>query len=156
MNKLCIRGVPIPQGRPRVSTKNKGKPVAYDPKKSRVAKQSLALSASMHMKIEHISKIEKDIPVMVKAEFVFPLPNSWSKAKKERMSGAYKTSKPDADNLLKLLMDAFSGVLWADDKQVCVFGGVIKRYARYNRNTDKQEDATTTFYWDELPLSIGD
>lgn len=38
--------------------------------------------------------------------FVLPMPASWSKKKKAEMSGKPHQQKPDADNLLKALMDA--------------------------------------------------
>jgi Holliday junction resolvase RusA-like endonuclease len=32
---------------------------------------------------------------------------------------AYPTTKPDADNIAKAVLDALNGILWHDDKQVC-------------------------------------
>lgn len=38
--------------------------------------------------------------------FVLPMPESWSKKKRAEMAGKPHQHKPDADNLLKALMDA--------------------------------------------------
>ncbi|ENG6107614.1 RusA family crossover junction endodeoxyribonuclease [Serratia liquefaciens] len=38
--------------------------------------------------------------------FVLPMPPSWSKKKRTEMAGKPHQQKPDADNLLKALMDA--------------------------------------------------
>ncbi|HHQ6593929.1 RusA family crossover junction endodeoxyribonuclease [Serratia fonticola] len=38
--------------------------------------------------------------------FVLPMPPSWSKKKRAEMAGKPHQQKPDADNLLKALMDA--------------------------------------------------
>lgn len=40
--------------------------------------------------------------------FVIPMPDSWSKKKKEEFNGNPHQSKPDADNLLKAYCDALS------------------------------------------------
>lgn len=50
--------------------------------------------------------------------FTYKVPNSYSKAKKLETYGSYKESSPDVDNLCKSLLDALTGVLYADDKQV--------------------------------------
>jgi len=64
-----------------------------------------------------------DKPIRLKAVFTLGVPTSWT-AKKT--AAAYKgeippTVKPDADNLLKGLMDALNGIAWVDDKQVVEF-----------------------------------
>jgi Holliday junction resolvase RusA-like endonuclease len=41
---------------------------------------------------------------------------------------AYPTTKPDADNIAKAVLDALNGILWHDDKQVCQLA-VHKVYA---------------------------
>lgn len=54
----------------------------------------------------------------VKATFILPIPQSWSKKKQISAIGTYHTSKPDIDNLVKGLFDALNGVLWEDDNRV--------------------------------------
>jgi Holliday junction resolvase RusA-like endonuclease len=51
---------------------------------------------------------------------VLPIPASWSKRKQEeaRRGLLPHLSRPDVDNLGKLVMDAANGVLWRDDSQL--------------------------------------
>jgi Holliday junction resolvase RusA-like endonuclease len=57
----------------------------------------------------------------------FPIPESWSKAKKAE--AYWHTSKPDGDNIAKLVKDSLNGVAWIDDAQVAR-QTIIKRYVR--------------------------
>ena len=53
-------------------------------------------------------------PVIVTIDVYRPLPDSMSR----RVRSEPDTYKPDADNVGKLVMDALTGVAWADDSQV--------------------------------------
>lgn len=57
-------------------------------------------------------------PLSVTVTTSYPIPKSWSKKKKK--SVIFKTSKPDVDNLAKLVMDACNGIVWRDDAQIAV------------------------------------
>lgn len=60
-----------------------------------------------------------------------PMPKSWSKKRLNEFDGERIIVKPDADNLLKFLMDAMSGVVYSDDAQVYInHHGVHKFWAR--------------------------
>ena len=56
-------------------------------------------------------------PVRVDCEFVFPRPLNmiW---KRKPMVRVPKTTKPDRDNLDKMILDALTGVVFRDDNQV--------------------------------------
>lgn len=57
--------------------------------------------------------------VMVVIEAVFPIPKSWTRAKKaEAMAGKIPPGKPDIDNILKVVLDGLNDVAYEDDKQV--------------------------------------
>ena len=57
-------------------------------------------------------------PVRVEVEALFPIPESWSKAKKRRAAeGGEFPGRPDVDNILKVI-DALNGIVWKDDRQV--------------------------------------
>ena len=57
--------------------------------------------------------------VMVVIEAVFPVPKSWTRAKKaEAMAGKLPPGKPDIDNILKVVLDGLNGIAYEDDKQV--------------------------------------
>ena len=55
-------------------------------------------------------------PLEMTATFVYQVPPSWSKIK--RATAKYKSSKPDASNLVKLAEDSMNCVVWRDDAQV--------------------------------------
>lgn len=58
--------------------------------------------------------------VRLSVEAVFGVPKSWNKKLRDAaLAGDLGyTGKPDADNILKLVMDALNGVAWVDDAQV--------------------------------------
>ena len=58
--------------------------------------------------------------VRLKVEAVFAVPKSWATVMREAALEQMLTytGKPDADNILKLVMDALNGVAWVDDSQV--------------------------------------
>jgi Holliday junction resolvase RusA-like endonuclease len=62
-------------------------------------------------------------PIAFTFEAVFEKPTSWS-PRLQSMPNLPHVSKPDLDNIEKLLLDALNGVAWADDAQVCQ---VVKR-----------------------------
>lgn len=63
-------------------------------------------------------------PLRVDCTFVFPRESSkvW---KSKPMPRYWHTVRPDRDNLDKLVLDSLSGLLWADDNQVCA-GEILK------------------------------
>lgn len=65
-------------------------------------------------------------PVCVRIWARFSKPKSWSK--KKRAATVYHTSKPDADNIAKIICDGMNGVVYRDDAQA-VEVTVYKRYA---------------------------
>lgn len=50
----------------------------------------------------------------------YKVPGSWSKAKKDAaLRGEVPaTVKPDADNIIKVVLDALNGLAWEDDRRV--------------------------------------
>lgn len=63
-----------------------------------------------------------DGPLEAVLEMRFPVPASWSKAKRARaLAGVgWHTSKPDADNVAKAVLDACNGVVFRDDSQIVI------------------------------------
>jgi Holliday junction resolvase RusA-like endonuclease len=57
-----------------------------------------------------------DGPVWLSIEACYAWPRSCSA--KKRAANKWRTSKPDYDNLAKLVGDALNGVAWCDDSQV--------------------------------------
>lgn len=56
--------------------------------------------------------------------FILPMPESWSKRKKELMAGKPHEQRPDIDNLCKGYMDA----LLEEDSRIHTLGGLRKRW----------------------------
>ncbi|BBN97479.1 RusA family crossover junction endodeoxyribonuclease [Sporolactobacillus terrae] len=114
MIEFTIYGEPIAQGRPRFARRGKFTQ-AYDPPDSREYKKYVKLLASQnkpHTPIEG--------PVELKLLIYRPLLKSMSKKKKAAaVAGTLRPiKKPDVDNVAKGIMDAMTGIIWQDDKQV--------------------------------------
>lgn len=86
----------------------KGKPVVYEPAELKAARAKLEA---------HLAKHKPDAPstspVRLMVKWCFPL-------KGDHQDGEWKTSKPDTDNLQKMLKDCMTRLgFWMDDAQVC-------------------------------------
>lgn len=126
--KVFIPGEPCAQGRPRFSTAG-GFDRAYDPAKSRNYKAYVkAVCADAAEKQGWL--FNTDLPLEVELIAGLSIPSSKSKKWKQAAAeGVEKpTKKPDVDNLIKIIMDALSGVIYKDDKQIIKMS-VEKRYA---------------------------
>lgn len=101
--------VPIGKGRPRVTVRS-GRAWAYTPPKTTIAEKHVAAAARTNG-AKPVSG-----PLRMHVEAIFPIPPSWPKDK--RQSPPAHTSRPDCDNLLKLVADALNGVCYYDDSQL--------------------------------------
>lgn len=115
---IVVPGVPIGKGRPRFARTGH----AYTPEKTRHYEAMLRDLAAQAML--HREPFTGPIAVMLTA--VFPIPESWSNKKKARAE--WHTTRPDADNILKLC-DGLNQIVWADDNQIAI-ATVIKKYGR--------------------------
>lgn len=89
----------------RVTTKN-GKPQFYDSDKLKDARSLFTAHLSQYAPKE---KITGPIRLLTK----------WCWASTKHAPGTYKTTKPDTDNMIKLLKDCMTDVgYWHDDSQV--------------------------------------
>lgn len=66
-----------------------------------------------------------DCAVLLIVLAIFPYPGSWSQ--KKRDANPYKISKPDCDNISKLVKDALNGVVWLDDARIAE-SHIVKEY----------------------------
>ena len=116
MQKLMfeIPGSPIGQGRPKFSTIN-GHAKAYDPEKSRNYKAYVKMLATQAMKENDFEMITGPCAIQIFA--FFDVPKSKSKKFKEAaLEGKERpTKKPDADNIVKAILDALNGLIYKDD-----------------------------------------
>lgn len=119
--EFFVPGAPVGKGRPRAARRGAGvvmftpeKTADYEALVSATAATALAGDAPTHQLL--------DGPLEAVLEMRFPVPASWSKAKRARaLAGAeWHTSKPDADNVAKAVLDACNGVVFRDDSQVVI------------------------------------
>ncbi|MDF2538863.1 MAG: endodeoxyribonuclease RusA [Herbinix sp.] len=83
-----------------------GKPVFYEPPELKAARVKLAAHLSGHVPAH---KYKGPVRLVVK----------WCFSRGKHRDGEYKTTKPDTDNLQKLLKDVMTGLkFWADDALV--------------------------------------
>lgn len=90
----------------KVAVKN-GKPIFYDPPELKDARQKLTANLSKYIPSECYN-----CGVRLIAKWLFPITG-------KHKDGEYKTTKPDTDNLQKLLKDCMTDLrFWIDDALV--------------------------------------
>ena len=83
-----------------------GRPIFYEPDKLKAARQKLTYYLGQHAPAE---PYQGGLRLIVK----------WCFPRGRHMDGEYKITKPDTDNLQKLLKDCMTAVrFWSDDAQV--------------------------------------
>lgn len=117
MIEFTVTGEPVAQGRPRFSTRGSFVK-AYDPAKSKDYKAYVKLVAAAAMNERSLKPLGGAISVDIKAFVSVPK----SKSKKFREAALIweirPTKKPDCDNIAKILLDAMTGIVYEDDKQI--------------------------------------
>ena len=58
-------------------------------------------------------------PVELSVKAIYQWPQSWSAKKRAEPLARWKTSRPDEDNLKKIVQDALNEIVFVDDAQVC-------------------------------------
>ena len=113
--EFFVPGAPVGKGRPRAARRGAGL-VMFTPGKTADYEALVAATAGNAMRAHQLL----DGPLEAVLEMRFPVPASWSKAKRARaLAGAeWHTSKPDADNVAKAILDACNGVVFRDDSQI--------------------------------------
>ena len=96
--------------------------------KSRSTRKSLNASESTQGLDKLISRngsgscpLERNLPLEISIFALFPIPKYVSRKTKELMLNGrlFPTKKPDADNIIKVILDALNGVAYRDDVQIC-------------------------------------
>lgn len=110
-----IPGEPTGKGRPRYAN-IRGVVRTYTPKKTKDYERHI----QQCFRKVYPNYIPSDGPVSVYIYAVFSVPESLSKAKKQRCysSELLPTKKPDLDNLAKSILDALNGLAYRDDARV--------------------------------------
>lgn len=117
--KFKVLGEAVGQGRPRFA--RMGKFVqAYDPKASSEEKATVRLIAQQAVEEQQWAFPSPDMPIRLEITSYRKVPRGrqlWY-CEAARLNIVAPLTKPDNDNVLKLYMDAMSGVVYPDDKQV--------------------------------------
>jgi Holliday junction resolvase RusA-like endonuclease len=123
--EIVIYGEPVPQGRPKFASYG-GHVHAYDPAKSKNYKQLVRFWATQYLKkLDGFEPYENAL--CVDLTFYLGIPTSWSKQK--RIQASQGVIRPivrngDIDNMVKAILDANNGLLWADD---CIITDISAR-----------------------------
>ena len=111
---ITVPGIPVPKGRPRLSTRG-GFARAYTPEKTRRYEDLIRLEGGRAMEGRELLAG----PLAVEVRAYVPIPRNLSKAKRIAAieGGLRPVTKPDCDNYAKTI-DALNGIAWRDDAQV--------------------------------------
>lgn len=103
--------VPIGKARARVTSRG-----TFTPAATRAAERAIATIAKASMR----GAKPAEGRVLATVTATMPIPASWSKKRRQDAieSQIRPTSRPDADNVSKLVLDACNGIVYADDAQV--------------------------------------
>lgn len=121
-----VPGPPQGKARPRFSRKSG---TVYTPASTRRYENKIAAAY-----LEETGRSGEKYPagcyVRIYIRAFFPIPKSWSKAKREKaLAGEIRPDKkPDIDNIQKVVLDGLNGIAYDDDKQV-VYIACKKEYA---------------------------
>ena len=124
---LIVFGNPKAMGRPRAVRRGKFAGVHEDLKDTK-HKATLAVIAQQKSPDELLTG-----PLRVSIQFWFQRPkNHYGTGKNlgilKYSAPRYHISRPDRDNLDKLVLDALTGVFWKDDSAICL-GSISKMYS---------------------------
>ena len=127
MMTFTIGGKPLGKARPRFHWPSHGRIRVYTTKDTKSRERAIAWLAKAEMLETGRKPFTGSVKVSISA--LFGVPKSWpAKKRASALSGQLPhTSKPDGDNIAKLVLDALNGVAWADDAAV-VNLSVSKRY----------------------------
>tara|TARA_R110000822_G_scaffold11505_9_gene42033 strand:- start:100 stop:549 length:450 start_codon:yes stop_codon:yes gene_type:complete len=122
---FSLGGTPVGKGRPRF-VRSSGH--AYTPDNTRNYESNLRRQAIMAMELNYQKRLSG--PVLLNVVAYCPIPKSWSNKKKVQASIGLllPTTKPDVDNLLKIVGDALNGIIYDDDKQITM-ASIRKEYS---------------------------
>jgi Holliday junction resolvase RusA-like endonuclease len=116
MVSFTVPGEPVPFARAGAQGKRR-----FTPKKQADFMTAVRTIAAAAMK----GAPPLEGPVSMRVHAAYLVPESWSK--KRKASAYWKSSKPDADNVAKIVKDAISTIVFVDDAQVAHLN-VVKKY----------------------------
>lgn len=107
--EFVVEGRPVPWARAGQEGRKK-----FTPHKQEAHMHAVAWQARIAMKGRKVMTRA----IHLRAQFVYAWPKSWGPAQRGKSGAQFKTSVPDADNLLKIIKDSLKGIVWIDDAQV--------------------------------------
>ena len=115
MISFTVYGRPEPQGSTRAFLpRGCARPViTSDNSKLKPWRQELAQTAMVAIEENGAKIAARGVPISMALTFFFEKPRS------ERKSATHKATRPDLDKLLRAVLDALTGIVYADDSQVC-------------------------------------
>ncbi len=113
--KFYVHGLPTPQGSARAFMAG-GRPVITSANKNLGDWRRLIADASQ----KHAQMLAG--PISLQLRFYLPRPKSTPK------KTYWPAKRPDLDKLIRAVGDALTGIMWADDSQICVIYA-LKFYA---------------------------
>lgn len=105
--EISIQGKPIAKGRPRLGKGGH----TYTPEKTQAAEKVIADTWKLKYGDK---KLSGALRITVCAAFLVPKSKS-KKEKEQLLARAYRTERPDIDNIVKLVLDALNKVAYEDD-----------------------------------------
>ncbi|EPY03510.1 RusA family crossover junction endodeoxyribonuclease [Magnetospirillum fulvum] len=113
---ITIPGAAMGKGRPRIGKTRSGQAIAFTPKPTKTREGVVASLAMDAMG----SRDPFSGPVEMVLSAVLPIPKSWPKKRQAAaLSGEERpTTKPDLDNIAKLIWDGLNSIVYSDDKQI--------------------------------------
>ena len=131
MIKFTVYGKPIGKQRPRFDRRGGH---MYTPKETVMYEKAIEEACLLAMKNGDLLSFNPDEALAVRVDAYYPIPQSWSKRKKEQavIGLLAPVSKPDIDNVLKSILDGAQGIAFYDDKQI-VEAGIKKYYSNEPR-----------------------
>lgn len=124
--EITIPGKPMAKGRPRMTkyghTYTPGKTIEYE---------NFVRLAFME-KYKNYDPYDGKIKATIKA--VFDIPKSYTKKKRTELleSSNNYVSKPDCDNIAKIILDSLNGIAYKDDSQITILC-VSKEYGSQSK-----------------------
>ncbi len=108
---IVIHGLPVAKGRPRF-----GRGHVYTPAATRKFETDAGWLARAAMK----GQPPLPGPLRLDLEIVLPIPKSWTEARKAAalLGMTWPTGRPDLDNFVKSVCDAFLRIVFLDDAQI--------------------------------------
>lgn len=115
--QFLVPGTPIAKGRPRFARRGNFV-TAFAPERTVKFENLVKLVAAETMDESDREKFDGALRVEIEARF--PIAKSWPRVKREKAACGLlpHTSKPDAENIAKAVLDACNEVVWHDDAQV--------------------------------------